>query len=122
MNRCEKKVRKRLMIAVSVMIAFLTLAGGCNRTKQHRQNDADTVAAASSLISPFSANDVSLLFPAPVTAADFGRLIAVSDLTTPDPQDPARRNPVWPDAAFQQFVANADGPAAQVGLTQARPA
>jgi len=62
---------------------------------------------------PLSANDVSWLFPAPTQAADFANLIAVRDITTPDPQDPTKRDPVWSDAAFQQFLAIADGPAAQ---------
>src|SRR5271155_3544286 len=66
-------------------------------------------------VQPLSANDVSWLFPAPTQAADFANLIAVRDITTPDPQDPTKRDPVWSDAAFQQFLAIADGPAAQAG-------
>lgn len=61
-------------------------------------------------VQPLSANDVSWLFPAPTQAADFANLIAVRDITTPDPQDPTKRDPVWSDAAFQQFLAIADGP------------
>ncbi len=64
-------------------------------------------------VQPLSANDVSWLFPAPTQATDFANLIAVRDITTPDPQDATKRNPVWSDAAFQQFLAIADGPAAQ---------
>src|SRR5271154_1567222 len=64
-------------------------------------------------VQPLSANDVSWLFPAPTQAADFANLIAVRDITTPDPQDPTKRHPVWPDAVFQQFLAIADGSAAQ---------
>jgi hypothetical protein len=66
------------------------------------------------VVQPLSANDVSWLFPAPTLAADFANLIAVRDITTPDPQDPTKRDPAWTDAAFQQFLAIADGPAAQV--------
>jgi hypothetical protein len=63
---------------------------------------------------------VSLLFPAPTRPEDFAKLIAVRDLTTQDPRDPAKRDPVWPDAAFQQFVAIAASTAAQVASTQSR--
>src|SRR5277367_1407664 len=63
---------------------------------------------------PLSANDVSWLFPAPTKAADFANLIAVADVTTPNPQYPTKRDPIWPDAVFQQFLAIANGPQAQV--------
>jgi hypothetical protein len=63
---------------------------------------------------PLSANDVSWLFPAPTRAADFANLIAVRDVTTPNPQDPTKRDPIWTDAAFQQFQAIVNGAQAQV--------
>jgi hypothetical protein len=69
---------------------------------------------------PLSANDVSWLFPPPKVAEDFGKLIPVRDLTAPNPQDPTKRDAVWPDAAFQQFLAIAAGSAAQVSGTQSR--
>jgi hypothetical protein len=69
---------------------------------------------------PLSSNDVSWLFPPPKVAADFNNLIALKDLAAPNPQDPTKRDPVWPDAAFQQFLAIAASPAAQVGGTQSR--
>src|SRR5277367_3443728 len=69
---------------------------------------------------PLSANDVSWLFPAPTKAADFANLIAVRDLSTPNAQDPAKRDPVWPDAIFQQFLAIANGAQAQVSGTKAQ--
>jgi mono/diheme cytochrome c family protein len=65
-------------------------------------------------VQPLSANDVSWLFPAPTQAADFANLIAVRDITTPNPQDATKRDPVWPDAVFQRFVAIAENPAVQV--------
>src|SRR5580698_8671542 len=65
------------------------------------------------VVQPLSANDVSWLFPAPTQAGDFANQLAVRDITTPDPQDPTKRDPVWSDPAFQQFLAIADGPAAQ---------
>lgn len=69
---------------------------------------------------PLSADDVSMLFPAPTRAGDFANLIAVHDLTTPDPQDPTKRNPVWPDAVFKQFLGIAASSQAQVAGTQVR--
>ncbi len=62
------------------------------------------------VVQPLSANDVSWLFPAPTQAADFANLIAVRDITTPNPQDPTKRDPVWTDAAFQQFLTIVNGP------------
>ena len=67
---------------------------------------------------PLSANDVSWLFPAPTRAEDFAKLIAVRDITTQNPQDPTKRDPVWSDAAFQQFISIANGPHAQVTGTK----
>src|SRR5712664_3021874 len=65
-------------------------------------------------ISPLSANDVSWLFPPPKTAADLAKLIAVKDLTVPDPTNPAKQLPVWTDADFNNFLAIADSAAGQV--------
>jgi len=66
---------------------------------------------------PLSANDVSWLFPAPTRAADFANLIAVRDVTTADPQGPTKRDPIWSDSAFQQFLTFVNGPQAQVAGT-----
>jgi hypothetical protein len=65
-------------------------------------------------VQPLSANDVSWLFPVPTQAADFANLIAVRDLTTPNAQDSTKRDPVWPDAVFQRFLALAESPLVQV--------
>src|SRR5271154_6575776 len=65
-------------------------------------------------VQPLSANDVSWLFPAPTQAADFANLIAVRDITTPNPQDPTKRDPVWSDAAFKQFLDIVDSQFSQV--------
>lgn len=85
-----------------------------------RQGPASTGPSPTQAISPLSADDVSVLFPAPTRAEDFGKLIAVRDLTTQNAQDPTKRDPVWPDAVFQQFLAIAASPAAQVAGTQNR--
>jgi hypothetical protein len=118
---CDKRIgHNYLLLAISSMIALFTFSDGCNSTKKGKQAGMTIVAAAALPLSPLSANDVSLLFPAPVTTADFDKLIAVGDLTTPNAQDSTKRDPVWPDVAFQQFVANADGPAAQIEGTETR--
>lgn len=76
--------------------------------------------AQSQTIPPFSANDVSWLFPAPTRAEHFAKLIAVRDLTTADPQDPTKRSLVWPYAVFQRFLDIANSPAAKVAGTQSQ--
>jgi len=63
---------------------------------------------------PLAADDVSWLFPAPVAAADMDNVIAIKDVTSPDTQDPTKRDPVWSDSAFGQFLSLADGPAGVV--------
>jgi hypothetical protein len=91
---------------VGVLVVCGVSGSGCKSKPQSQPGPAPSVQ-------PLSANDVSWLFPAPTQAADFVNLIAVRDITTPDPQDPTKRDPVWSDTAFQQFLAIADGPAAQ---------
>jgi hypothetical protein len=76
--------------------------------------------AQTQAVQPLSANDVSWLFPAPAQADDFANLISMRDLTAQNPQDPTKRDPVWPDAVFQRFLDVAAGPAAQVAGTQSR--
>src|SRR5260221_3487671 len=76
---------------------------------------APAVAIAQpALTQPLSSNDVSWLFPPPHSAADMATLIAVNDITVPNAQDPTKRDPVWSDAVFQQFLSNALGPMGQV--------
>jgi hypothetical protein len=70
--------------------------------------------AQAQTIQPLSANDVSWLFPPPQTKSDMSHLIAISDVTVPDPKDASRRVPVWSDAAFQDFLTLADSEQAQV--------
>lgn len=79
-----------------------------------------TAFAQTQAVPPLSANDVSWLFPAPTRAEDFANLISMRDLTVPNPQDSTKRDPVWSDADFQQFVAIAGSPAALVAGTQNR--
>jgi hypothetical protein len=71
-------------------------------------------------VKPLSATDVSWLFPPPVRAEDFDTLISIRDLTTQNPQDPTKHDPVWPDAEFARFLSIAASSAAQVAGTQQR--
>jgi hypothetical protein len=105
------------------VIGILAACVGCRDASQHTQPEGTSQSAAAAQAQanlPLSADDVSWLFPAPTRTEDFARLIAVGDLTTQNAQDPAKRDPVWPDAAFQQFLAIAASPAAQVAGTQAQ--
>lgn len=101
----------------------ICVAASCGGSSQHANASGGAASAApsqSQTIQPLSANDVSWLFPAPARAEDFAKLIAVRDLTAPNPQDPSKRDPIWPDTAFQQFLAIAASPAAQVVGTQTK--
>jgi hypothetical protein len=96
-------------------------ACGCSSRNEYPSGKAGSgVPSQAQAIPPLSADDVSWLFPAPARAEDLANLIAVRDLTTPDPQDPTKRDPVWPDAVFQQFLTIADSSAALVDGTQTR--
>ena len=69
---------------------------------------------------PLSANDVSWLFPTPTKPQDLANLISMADLTVPNPLDPTKRDRVWSDAAFQQFLGIAASPQAVVAGTSDR--
>jgi len=102
-------------------VAILAACAACGDSSHHGRTHAGAASTVpASAISPLSADDVSVLFPAPTRTEDFAKLIAVRDLTTRNPQDPSKRDPVWPDAVFQQFLAIAAGPEAQVVGTQTR--
>jgi len=103
-NSGNFSLRYRRSVLSGTLIVCAVSAWACKSRPQ---------PAPAPAVQPLSANDVSWLFPAPTQAADFANLIAVRDITTPDPQDPTKRHPVWPDAVFQQFLAIADGSAAQ---------
>jgi hypothetical protein len=105
------------------LIGILLAGCACVACLRHGQAGAGAgsgVSAQTPAIPPLSADDVSMLFPAPTQAGDFAKLIAVGDLGTPNAQDPTKRDPVWPPEVFQQFVAIAASPAAQVAGTQNR--
>jgi len=106
-----------------VWVGILVLCVACgdsSRRGPSASGAGETGQGQTLPIAPLSADDVSVLFPAPTRAEDFAKLIAVGDLTTPNSKDPSIQDPVWPDAAFQQFLAIAGSPAAQVAGTQAQ--
>jgi hypothetical protein len=105
-----------------VLLGIAAICCGCGRTSQ-RHADAASGSSLSSQTpanAPLSANDISWLFPVPTRAEDFNNLIAVRDITTPNPQDPTKRDPVWTDATFQQFIAIVNSTKTQVAGTQAQ--
>ena len=99
------------------LIGILIIGGVCSTSFWHGRA-ASVGAVPAQSVPPLSANDVSLLFPAPTRAEDFAKLIAVRDLTTQNPQDPTKRDLVWPYSVFQRFIEIANGPAAQVAGSQ----
>jgi hypothetical protein len=105
------------------LAGILAACCGCGGSSRHGQTGTGANGAASTqtqAFAPLSADDVSILFPAPKQAADLSKLIAISDLTAPDPEDPRKRGQVWPDAVFQQFLGLAASSAAQVAGTTTR--
>jgi hypothetical protein len=101
------------------LIGILVASGASGGSSRHGHAGAGVGGAVQTqAIPPLSANDVSWLFPPPTQAEDFAKLIAVRDLTTQNPQDPTKRDLVWPYAVFQQFLTIAASPAAQVAGTQ----
>lgn len=120
MGHFENTVRKYFGI---VLLVIAVTCGGCKDKTQPQGNAATNSAPGTPAPADsreLSVDDVSLLFPAPVTAADMSNLIAVADLTAPNPQDSSKHDPVWSAAAFQQFVGIANSKVSQVTGTQAQ--
>jgi hypothetical protein len=111
---------KSLRLGVLGIFATCTACNGSSHHAQSNDTPSGAIDAQAQTVAPLSADDVSWLFPAPTHAEDFAKLIAVRDLSTPNPQDATKRDPVWPDAVFQQFLDIAASPAAQVAGTPAR--
>src|SRR5271156_4663276 len=101
-------------------IAAICCGCGSSSRQGHAGTAASAIPAQTQANAPLSANDVSWLFPVPTRAQDFANLIAVRDITIPNPQDPTKRDPVWNDATFQQFLSIVNGSQTQVAGTQAR--
>jgi hypothetical protein len=115
MDLARTSSSRRLRLA---LLGILMATAAC-KSKQPAENPGPAPAQIQAN-APLSANDVSWLFPAPTKAADFANLIAVADVSTPNPQDPTKRDPIWPDAVFQQFITIVNGPQAQVSGSKAQ--
>ncbi len=122
--RAEVKILSRaVMEGISLrywktgLIGILALCCACSDS-QRRGDAVAGVTVSTKAIAPLSADDVSLLFPAPTRVEDFARLIAVRDLSTPNPKDSTKRDPVWPEGVFRQFRAIVASPAGQVAGTK----
>ncbi len=84
---------------------------GCLNDNKPADNGSPPPAAANPDLAP---DDVSWLFPAPNSEADLATVISIKDVTVSDPASPGQLVSAWPDAAFQQFLAIADGPHGQL--------
>jgi mono/diheme cytochrome c family protein len=102
------------------LIGILVAGGAWGGSLLFGQAEArDVVLVQTPSIPALSPDDVSLLFPAPTREEDFAKLIAVRDLTTQDP-DPSKRDVVWTNAVFKQFIAIANSAQGQVDGTTSR--
>ena len=95
-------------IAAVFGLALLSASGPAAIAKIHHHPKTADPAPAAAPPAALAPDDISILFPAPRRAADFSRLIAVHDLLGADPADPSKKAPVWSDATFANFIANAD--------------
>jgi hypothetical protein len=112
--------RRRLRFGLSAcrhvpVIAALLCGTVVSASAQSSAQPAAQQAPSVKPEQPLSADDVSWLFPAPTKASDLANLIAIGDLTAPDPQDASKRERIWSEAAFQQFLAITASPAAAAG-------
>jgi hypothetical protein len=110
MTRPETLARFYIGLALT---AVLAICGGCPSKDTPQTSNAGAQAKSGTAL---SVNDVSILFPGPATAADMKRIIAVSDIVSPNAQDASKSDPVWPAAVFQQFVGIANSNFSQVGV------
>ena len=119
MNASALDASRYLKVAI---LGVLVLSAACHKKVSSNNTGSGTppAVAPTQPSAPLSANDVSWLFPAPTRAADLDNLIAVRDVTTPNPQDPSKRDPIWPDSVFQQFLTIVNGAQAKVDGTNAQ--
>jgi hypothetical protein len=103
------------LLSFGPLILFAALS--LNQPAQSAEQTATTGSAATVTEAPLQPDDVSWLFPPPKKPGDLANLIAIGELTTPNAADPTKRDPIWPAAAFSQFIANANGRAAHIAGT-----
>jgi hypothetical protein len=99
------------------IVVILLVNVACHKNSASGNRIASSAVEPTQSIAPLSADDVSWLFPPPTRFGDLANLIAVRDVTVPNPQDPTKRDPIWPDTVFQQFLAIVNGPQAKVDGT-----
>lgn len=104
------------------VLGIFVVSVACRKESSGDNSKSETAPAVTQAQpnAPLSADDVSWLFPVPTRAADLANLIAVRDVTTQNPQDPSKRDPIWPDSVFQQFLAIANGAQVQVAGANAQ--
>jgi hypothetical protein len=108
------------LVFAATALPCIAVSGVSDPTASLMRNGFGVVTAAhaqSQTVDPLAANDVSWLFPPPKSLDD---VISMGDLTAPNPQDSKKRDPVWSDEAFHQFLAIAAGPAGRVAGTAQR--
>src|SRR5215468_8682652 len=112
----RRKLRSMISACRHVPVIAALLCGAATSSfAQNAGAPATQPPPAAKPEQPLSADDVSWLFPAPTKASDLKNLIAIGDLTAPDPQDGSKRERIWSEAAFQQFLAITASSAAAVG-------
>ena len=110
--RHRRRLRScRHVPVIAVLLCGTVVSAAAQSAAQPAAQQAPSVTPEQ----PLSADDVSWLFPAPTKASDLANLIAIGDLTVPDPQDASKRDRVWSEAAFQQFLAISASPTAAAG-------
>src|SRR5580700_4003808 len=114
MNTFAVRASHYLELALLGIAAVCCGCGGSSRQGHADTATASAIPSQTQANAPLSANDVSWLFPVPTRAKDFANLIAIREITTPNPQDPTKRDPVWTDATFQQFLNIVNGPQTRV--------
>ncbi len=112
---CRSEWQTFGLLSSTSLILFAALS--LNQPTQSAEQNVTTESAATVTEAPLQPDDVSWLFPAPKKPADLDNLIAIAELTAPSAADPTKREPVWPAAAFSQFIANANGGATHIART-----
>ena len=96
MHRLGKSPRRCSLLAFAV---FLSAVAPCCA-----EDAATAKPRVAQQLGPLSLDDVSWLFPPPKTVKDLENTIAIADLTSPDPFDSTRREPILPDEVFKKFI------------------
>ena len=110
------RVTTLTLTTTALLCLVASVAGDPAGFLQRIGAQAVSAALAEPAVEPLSANDVSWLFKPPKEGADLANLISMRDLTVLN----WKRDPVWSDHAFHQFLTIAAGPAGSVPGTMHR--